>query len=423
MPMTFPRVKVSYMRTIRQAFSMMATIDHFCRTSSGRILGAAGNGVLLGVAALYLWCPVHRFPEPRPFHGDGWYNPYAAASAESWRKVNLHAHSRAWLGLTNGRGSVDDVYSHYRAMGYDVAPVSNYQAIAPVARDAVSSLTVYEQGFNIGKAHFLALSPRRVDWLDYPLVQGRDELQHRLDRLRTSSDLVILAHPRLRHALSDADLRALSGYTAMEIGSTESRGVGAWDVALDAGHPVWGMADDDTHDASLPNEAGRYWTMIAARDLDAPSIESAITAGEMYAVFGRGGSADMALDSLRVTGDTLSVAFRGQPAELTLVGSGGTILGHIEGARGARWTLPCDAPWARVVARTPHTQLFLEPILRTERGVLPRLEATIAPVPTTLRRALSVVLLLMAAAPLARGRALGRRAQPREAVPGFREAA
>jgi hypothetical protein len=402
---------------------MMATIVHIRRTSFGFALGAAGNCLLLGLAALYLWCPVHRFPGPRRFHGERWYNPYAATSGERWRKVNLHAHSRAWLGLTNGRGSVDDVYSRYRAMGYDVAPVSNYQAIARAARGAASSLTVYEQGFNLQKAHFLAVSPRRVDWLDYPLGQGRDELQHRLDRLRASSDLVILAHPRLRHALSDADLRALSGYTAMEIGSTESRGVGAWDIALDAGRPVWGMADDDTHDALLPNDAGRYWTMIAARSLDAPTIERAITAGEMYAVFGRGGSADVALDSLRVIGDTLSVTLRGEAADLTLVGSGDSILGHIEAAHGARWTLPCDAPWARIVARTPHTQLFLEPIIRTETGMPPRLEATIAPVPTTLRRALSVVLLLMAAAPLARGRAFGRRAQPREAAQPFREAA
>src|ERR1051325_4655641 len=194
----------------------MSMLAQFRSSHLGRTLGATGNATLLGLAALYLWCPVHRFPAPLPFHGQHWYNPYAAVTSDMhWWKVNLHAHTRAWLGLTSGHGSADEALARYRAMGYDAAPVSNYQAITRSRTNSPSALTAYEHGFNVRKMHFLVLAPRSVDWLDYPLLQGRDEEQHRIDRLRATAGLVIMAHPQLRHALAKSDLQALTGYTAM----------------------------------------------------------------------------------------------------------------------------------------------------------------------------------------------------------------
>jgi hypothetical protein len=67
--------------------------------------------------------------------------------------------------------------------------------------------------------------------------------------------------------------------------------------------------------------------------------------------------------------------------------------------REARWTIPCDAGWVRVVARTATTKLSLEPVLRSETGALPRIEAAIVPTATLVRRAMAVVLLLLALAP------------------------
>jgi hypothetical protein len=369
------------------------------RPRSRRVLRATAGTVWFALAALYLWCPVHRFPKAAPFHGGRWYNPYAAVTpATTWRKVNLHAHGRAWSGLTNGRGSADDVLERYRAMGYDAAPVSNYQTITRALTADASSLTVYEHGYNVRKVHFLAVGARRVDWLDYPLLQGRDEKQHRIDRMRESSGLVIMAHPRLRHGFADADLRSLTGYTAIEIASNASRGEDAWDVALDAGRPVWGVANDDTHDADEPNESGRYWSMIAAPAADARRLETALSAGQVYAVYGHRGRADLALTSVSVVGDTLSVAFDGAPADLQFVGAGGRVLDAMPRVHQARWVLPCDAGWVRIVARTETTQLSLEPVLRSEDGSLPRVEATIAPMATLLRRAMALMLLLTATA-------------------------
>src|SRR5690348_7706123 len=272
---------------------------------STRTLRTASTVCGLAVAALYLWCPAHRFPAAQPFHGSRWYNPYAGVGPGApWRKINLHAHSRVWLGLTSGSGTADDVLQRYRALGFDAAPTSNYQEISRATLVDSSALTVYEQGFNARKVHFLVVAPRRVDWLDYPLLQGRDEEQHRIDRLRAASGLVILAHPLLRQAVSDADLKALAGYGAMEIGSMASRGERAWNVVLDAGRPVWGVANDDSHHGG-PNDFGRYWTMVAAPSTQSAALQEALIAGRAYAVFGYRGHSDLALRSFTLVGDTL----------------------------------------------------------------------------------------------------------------------
>lgn len=370
------------------------------RLRSRRFLRASVATTWFSVAALYLWCPVHRFPAPRPFQGRLWYNPYSAITPGSaWQKVNLHAHSRAWGGLTNGHGSADDVARRYRSLGYDAAPISNYQAVTRSGGSDRSALTVYEHGFNLSKVHFLAVGARGIDWLDYPLLQGRDEEQHRIDRLRASSALVILAHPWLRRAVSEPDIQALTGYTAIEIGSTFGHSDLAWDAALDAGRPVWGVANDDAHDVDAPNESGGFWTMIAAPSTEAHQLESALIAGQAYAVFGHAGQADVRLTTLTVVGDTLSVAFEGEPATLMLIGSGGRVVGEVVRGRGARWIIPCDAAWVRVVARTATAKLSLQPVLRTENGALPSLHATIAPTATVVRRVMAVVLLLLALIP------------------------
>jgi hypothetical protein len=370
------------------------------RQRSGRLLRASAGTIWFGLAAVYLWCPVHRFPAARPFLGRFWYNPYSAITPGSaWQKVNLHAHTRAWAGLTNGHGSADDVERRYRALGYDASPVSNYQIVTRAHGSDSSALTVYEHGFNLRKVHFLAVGPRYIDWLDYPLLQGRDEEQHRIDRLRESSALVILAHPWLRRAVAEADIRALTGYTAIEIGSTFGRSDGSWNVALDAGRPVWGIANDDAHVVDGPNDSGAFWTMIAAPSTDARHLESALLAGQAYAVFGHAGRADIALTSLSVVGDTLSVAFSGEAATLMLVGPGGRVLAEITHRREARWTIPCDAGWVRVVARTATTKLSLEPVLRSQTGGLPRIQASVATTATVVRRTMAVVLLLLALVP------------------------
>lgn len=145
--------------------------------------------------------------------------------------------------------------------------------------------------------------------------------------------------------------------------------------------------------------------MIAAPSTDARRIEAGLSEGRAYAVFGHAGRADIALASLSVADDTLSVAFTGEPARLELIGPGGHVLAKTRG-REARWAIPCDAGWVRVVARTTTTTLSLEPVLRSETGALPKVQSSIAPTATLVRRTMAVVLMLLALVPWIRRDAL-----------------
>ena len=89
----------------------------------GRILKSVGISIALLVTAPYVWGPIYRFPEPRLFTGSALWNPYANLSG-NWQRANLHAHGRAWSGLTNGQQSDEAVAQRYRELGYSVPGVS-----------------------------------------------------------------------------------------------------------------------------------------------------------------------------------------------------------------------------------------------------------------------------------------------------------
>jgi hypothetical protein len=348
--------------------------------------------VVLALATLYALCPVHRFPPPRPFAGAYWYDPYATGDGH-WLTANLHAHTRVWGGLTNGRGDADALVRRYAALGYDVAGVSDYQRMTLALGAHASRLAAYEQGFNVRKAHLIALGARSVDWMDYPLLQSPDELQHRIDRLRADGATVVLAHPRLRCAFSDGDLRELTGYAALEVASSTTDGEAAWDVALTAGRVVWGVGGDDTHDVANLSRTARVWTLIDAPTAAPADLLAAIRAGRTIAVRGTAGRADVALRSLTMRGDTLRLALDGAPASISIVGAGGVVLGRAADTHALHVLLPHDAPYARAVVRTASTVLYLAPVLRAPTNALPSgPSATVDFAATLFRRAMLLTL-------------------------------
>ena len=130
----------------------------------------------------YACGPVYRFPAPVPFAGATLLNPYATLG-DTWQRANLHAHGRAWSGLTNGRRQSDEeIVRAYRSFGYSVAGVSDYHHIA--ADEGVPTLPIYEHGYNISKRHQLAIGARYVSWFDFPLGQTRSHQQFVIDQRR-----------------------------------------------------------------------------------------------------------------------------------------------------------------------------------------------------------------------------------------------
>lgn len=318
--------------------------------------------------------PVYQFPAPAPFHGTRFYNPYEHLRGQ-WQRANLHAHGQAWGGLTNGQQSSDHVANTYKALGYDIAGVSNYHAIA--AHEGVDTLPLYEHGYNVRKRHQLAIGAHRVDWLDFPLWQSLSQEQFIIDRVARTADLVGLTHPDTRGAYTVDDLAQLTGYQFIEVVNGPFESTVAWDAALSAGRPVWAMANDDTHDTADARRTAAAWTMIDAPTTRVRDVIPALRAGRAIAVErGTGDSSDAAdmdvtLVSATMADGTLTVVSEGELSEIEFVGAAGASRSKTTDVHTAAYTFTPQDPYIRAVIRTPRTTIFLNPVIRDDGDGVP----------------------------------------------------
>lgn len=381
-------------------------------------LKRAGLVLAVLVALPYAWGPVYRFPSPAAFAGSHFLNPYAGGRGV-WQRANLHAHGRAWGGLTNGRQPDEEVVRHYQDLGYAVAGVSDYERIA--AHHGVPTIPVYEHGYNIGKAHQLAIGARSVDWFDFILWQSTHHEQYVIDRLARTADLVALAHPSLRDAYKVEDLQKLTGYHLMEVVNGPFAIDDVWDDALSAGRVVWGLANDDTHDIDDEERTGIAWTMIDAETPSTPDVVDALHAGRSYAVARTAGTRlpmDTRLASVEVTDGRLVVSCDGEPSTFVFIGQNGSIRKTIAGATSADYRFAPDDSYIRTVIRSPRTTLYLNPVLRYDGVRAPAPLSAIDAAGTWTRRSAAGLASVLAILVWRRRRAPALVPSPQPVLPG-----
>jgi hypothetical protein len=326
----------------------------------------------------YAWGPVYRFPDPPPFSGAELWNPYRSLSGQ-WLRANLHAHGRAWRGLTTGEQPDQVVVDRYRSLGYDVAGVSDYQSIASL-RGVVDTPPLYEHGFNIGKNHQLAIGAHAVDWFDFPLWQATRHQQYVIDRVKRKADLVSLNHPSTRDAYDANALHSLTGYDLIEVVNGPFTAEDAWDAALSSGHAVWAVASDDNHDVDDPHRTGIGWNMIDAPSTSTTDIVEALRAGRSYAVL-RTGALEAAnittLEGVDVNHGTVTVKLRGAASNIAFVGQDGILRKHVSDVNAASYTLGDTDTYVRAVVTSPQTVLYLNPVIRWDGSHLPAPSASV----------------------------------------------
>ena len=361
------------------------------RSGLWRLLGRVAVGLAVLMLLPYAWAPVYRFPEPVAFAGPEFWNPYASTSGH-WQRANLHAHGRAWLGLTSGEQSDADVANRYRELGYSVAGVSDYQRIA--AFHGTDTLPLYEHGFNLGKNHQLAIDARAVDWFDLPLWQSPSHQQYVIDRVKRKAGLVALNHPSSRDAYGFDALRALTGYDLIEVANGPFTTGDEWDIALSAGRLVWAMGNDDTHDLADVRRSAVAWTMIDAASPSNADITSALRAGRSYAVQ-RNGALDASgittLSALSVDAGTITVTLNGAPSTITFIGQDGVVLETIRDAWRASYPMTDSDSYVRTVVTSPQTTMYLNPVVRWNGTALPAPVATVNQAWTWMQRGAGAV--------------------------------
>jgi len=361
------------------------------RTGTWRVVRRLAVGLAVLILLPYAWAPVYRFPEPAPFSGAQFWNPYATLSGQ-WARANLHAHGHAWLGLTSGAQSDSAVAARYREMGYAVAGVSDYQRIA--AFHGVDTLPLYEHGFNLGKNHQLAIGAHGVDWFDLPLWQSPSEQQYVIDRVKRKASLVALNHPSSRDAYSLDALRWLTGFDLIEVANGPFTTEDEWDATLSSGHVVWAIGNDDTHDLEDLRRTAVAWTMIDTASSGESDVLFALRGGRSYAVLRTGAfaaSGVTTLSSLNVVGNTMTVTLNGAPSKVTFIGQDGVVRNTIHDALSASYVMRGDDSYIRTVVTSPHTTLFLNPVVRWNGAALPAPVATVNGFWTWMQRGSAIV--------------------------------
>lgn len=393
---------------------------------TARIGGTVKRALLLAallVALPYARTVIYRFPAPAVFAGDQFYNPYAgvtgAWTGAVWQKANFHVHSRAWGGATSGRQSDEDVVRAYRALGYAVPGLSNYQQISTPPGHA--DLQIFEHGYNLGKHHQLAIGARRVVWFDFPILQVTSHKQLIIDELAQNADLVAIAHPSGRWAYATRDMRRLTGYQLVEVVNGPFANARAWDAALSSGHAVWGFANDDGHDLEEPTRLGRSWSMLAAPTSSASDVVEALRGGHFYATlrFDHDPAAELTnIETVEFKDGTLTITCTGALAMFEFFGQDGVLKKTVRDTLTGSYTFDAADTYIRTIVWAPRHAIYLNPVLRWDGEGLPAPAARINEAATWLMR-LAVV--ASGACVLVMRRAGSRGAAARSATSGTNE--
>jgi hypothetical protein len=334
------------------------------------VLGAIA---LAAVGHSLLAPPLYEYPAARGFEGGRWYNPYESYGGRGLR-VNLHAHSRAWLGLTSGSVEPDALRALYRDRAYDVAVISNYQRIEPPDGSGGIYLPAYEHAMLPLAPHQTVLGARAVSWRDYPLWQSTRQRQHVIDRLTEDGSVLILNHPVKVQGYPIEDMGLLSGYHAIEIASKYGLALGHWDAALTAGRAVWGVASDDGHHQDRrASHIGIGWLIVEASERSAAGVLDALRAGRFHSVFSRNREPANQLLSARLEGGELHVRCRDRADSIRFVSEDGALRTSVADRTEVSYRVRPEDPYVRVEIVTGRTSLFLNPVIRQQVPGPPRL--------------------------------------------------
>jgi len=342
----------------------------------------------------YIQSRRYSFAAPQVFSGDSLYNPYQSIDS-LWQKGNFHAHARAWGGITDGKhNTTEALIEKYQQMNYSVICVSDYHSINPQqAIQEPSFIPVYEHGYNLFKAHRLAMGSHDVSFYDITLFPNTSDKQYIINRIKQQSPYLTIAHPKFGGGHTFEDLALLSGYECLEVLNHYRLSDKHWDTVLSAGKPVWIVGNDDNHNISKPDETGAKWTMIASDTNKGTAILENLTNGKAYGVEGKGGVNDNHLQFLKVNGQTLFLKLENPAKEIAFIGQNGKTNALFTNTDHASYVFHPTDTYLRTLITNEQTKMYLNPVIRYDGKTKPEntMTAVYNPIKTWLMRLRVVV--------------------------------
>lgn len=330
---------------------------------------------------VYIYCPIYDFIEPEKFKGSYIYNPYQNLETANWKKANLHVHSRAWGGVTNGFKNFPEVLGKlYDELEYDIYSISDYMRINDFLKDSVFYIPTYEHGYSIQKYHKLGIGAREVTYTDYPYFQTIHNKQHIIDLMKESCELVSLNHPSIRNAVTGYDLKYLANFEMFEAVSRLSRSTHLWDSLLSNGYYAYIVANDDGHDLYKNNEVGQFSTFINSESLHQSDVIKAMREGRTFGAeiriydnlsFEEKIRLEKFIEELskvEVKDGILTVRTNTPAVFFSFIGQDGKALLNVEHSDSASYQFKDEDTYVRTEIWFPsQNRFYLNPVFRTEK--------------------------------------------------------
>ena len=316
----------------------------------------------------YIQTEIYNFDEPKPFEGPNIYNPYQNWDTTGLLKANLHAHTTAWGGTTNGENSPKQLIEAYQEKDYDVIGISNYFTINNDFDTNKYYIPLYEHGLNIFKTHKQAINPSDVLYFDFPFFQNTSQKQLVINKLRAKDAVVAINHPKFMDGHTLKDLKFLSGYHFIEVLNHYRISDKYWDAALSSGKLVWLLANDDVHDLSGTWNHFVMWNMIAHSG-DKKELLDNLTSGKSYGMKGKKAGVWNKLEYCKIIEDTLRIKFAKNVDSLKLIGQNGGFIKVL--TKNNEISIPVSemGPYTRCVANTNWYAIYLNPLVRFKENI------------------------------------------------------
>jgi len=224
-----------------------------------------------------------------------------------WFKGNTHTHTLN----SDGDSSPDDVAKWYRRNGYQFLVLTDHNVLTGV--EALNALHGLDNRFLVIRGeevtdrfgdkpiHINALEPARL-----VSPQGGtsvvDVVQRDVDAIRAAKGIPSINHPNFGWAISVDELKQVRNTKLFEIfnGHPQVNNLGgggvpgledAWDAILTSGLLLYGLAVDDAHTFTKPEDRsaarpGQGWIVVRADTLTPRAILDAIQSGAFYSSTG-----------------------------------------------------------------------------------------------------------------------------------------
>ena len=316
-----------------------------------------------------LFTTIYDFPERTPFRESTWFNPYEHVSFDdisAWKTTNFHGHTKAWGTMTDGHSDHLLYDSVYRALGYHTPGISNYQFIDTTFRETTGYVPCYEHGYNLWKRHHVCIGAKSVTWLDFIFGQSIHHKQTMLDHIKSTVEVLAIAHPTFRGSFDPEDFSLLASYDCIEVLNHYRISEPQWDSALSSGYPAWIVGNDDTHNALSEGETGVCWTNIfAPGSANGQTITSSLKQGKAFGVTGTRAKTDIRPIMLHISNqDTLHIEVNKKAAKVELIGQSGKVLRRDTMVQQLSYRLQSTDTYVRAKIYGDSCTLWMNPIMR-----------------------------------------------------------